>query len=331
MVTIRRATCEDIPNIMKFMDEHWKPGNILAKNREFFDWQFVEDDNSVNMWIGIDEEDGKIYGMVGAIVYSRCANPDISVCTWQVIKSVNPMLGMDLQQYMYKQLQPRYSYAIGLSKKAMKINTLCGYKPTEMEHYYRLNDCQNYNIAIVKNKVIPIVKDVGYSLQCITSVEQMKQIVTEEQLGKTVMSKDYHYIEKRYFKHPIYHYDVWKIVDDFGESTAVLVTRTENVENSRMCKIIDCYGDIRQLSRITSALDRLMKQKNYEYIDVYSCGVPKEIYEQAGFLACDQSCENVIPNYFHPFTQENITLRTFETDYPNFRMFRGDGDQDRPC
>ena len=145
------------------------------------------------------------------------------------------------------------------------------------------------------------------------------------------MSKDYHYIEKRYFKHPIYHYDIWKIVDDFGESTAVLVTRTETVENSRMCKIIDCYGDIRQLSRITSALDRLMKQKNYEYIDVYSCGVPKEIYEQAGFLACDQSCENIIPNYFHPFTQENITLRTFETDYPNFRMFRGDGDQDRPC
>ena len=62
MITIRRAVCEDIPNIMKFMDEHWKPGNILAKNRDFFEWQFVEDDDSVNMWIGIDEEDGKIYG-----------------------------------------------------------------------------------------------------------------------------------------------------------------------------------------------------------------------------------------------------------------------------
>ena len=63
MVAIRRATCEDIPNIMKFMDEHWKPGNILAKNRKFFDWQFVDDD-SVNMWIGIDEEDGKMMIML---------------------------------------------------------------------------------------------------------------------------------------------------------------------------------------------------------------------------------------------------------------------------
>lgn len=37
MITIRRAVYDDIPDIMRFMDEHWKPGNILAKNREFFE------------------------------------------------------------------------------------------------------------------------------------------------------------------------------------------------------------------------------------------------------------------------------------------------------
>lgn len=35
MLKIRRAVCDDIPNIMNFMDEHWKPGNILAKDRDF--------------------------------------------------------------------------------------------------------------------------------------------------------------------------------------------------------------------------------------------------------------------------------------------------------
>ena len=44
MLKIRRAVCDDIPNIMKFMDEHWKPGNILAKDRDFFEWQFVAED-----------------------------------------------------------------------------------------------------------------------------------------------------------------------------------------------------------------------------------------------------------------------------------------------
>ena len=62
MLTIRRAVYEDIPHIMKFMDEHWKPGNILAKDRSFFEWQFVED-GKVNMFIGINEEEAKIYGM----------------------------------------------------------------------------------------------------------------------------------------------------------------------------------------------------------------------------------------------------------------------------
>ena len=84
MLKIRRAVYEDIPNIMKFMDEHWKPGNILAKNREFFEWQFLED-GKVNMFIGIDDETDKIYGMLGTILYNKSENPDISGCTWQTI------------------------------------------------------------------------------------------------------------------------------------------------------------------------------------------------------------------------------------------------------
>ena len=40
MLTIRRAVCDDIPNIMKFMDEHWKPGNILTKDRDFLNGSF---------------------------------------------------------------------------------------------------------------------------------------------------------------------------------------------------------------------------------------------------------------------------------------------------
>ena len=99
MLKIRRAVCDDIPNIMNFMDEHWKPGNILAKDRDFFEWQFVED-GKVNMFIGIDEEEGKIYGMMGAIIYNHKANPDISGCAWKTIKSERPMLGMELLDYV---------------------------------------------------------------------------------------------------------------------------------------------------------------------------------------------------------------------------------------
>ena len=145
------------------------------------------------------------------------------------------------------------------------------------------------------------------------------------------MSKDYYYIEKRYFKHPIYHYDFWKIIDKGGDSYSVLITRDEVVKDGIVCKIIDHYGRMKDLGRIAGALDRLMEEKEYEFVDVYSYGVPVEIYEQGGFVRCDKNSENIIPNYFHPFVQENISLRMTEYELPELRLFRGDGDQDRPC
>lgn len=330
MITVRRAVYEDIPDIMRFMDEHWKPGNILAVNREFFEWQFLDGDK-LNLFIGVDEERGKIYGMIGAVVYSHSAAPDISTCTWQVIKSSNPMLGIELSEYMLEQLNMRYNIGAGLSKKAVKLHKLLGHVIIEMDHYYRLADREDYKIAKVIDKSIPDVEETGYSLEPIYSVEEMKQVISEEALASHIMSKDYAYIRKRYFEHPVYQYDVWKIVDAGGDSCSVLITRDEVMQDRRACKIIDHYGKTEDLGKIALALDRLMKEKEYEFVDVYSFGIPVDIYEQGGFLRCDGTSENIIPNYFHPFVQENITLKMVDPILEGSRLFRGDGDQDRPC
>ncbi len=330
MITLRRAVYDDIPDIMRFMDEHWKPGNILAKNRDFFEWQFVDGDK-LNMFLGVDEESGKIYGMMGVIVYNKSANPDISGCTWQVIKSSDPMLGLELSEYMHQQMNGRYSLAAGLSKKAVSIYEMMGYPITELDHYYRLADRGDYKIARVVDKQIPIVEEMGYSLERIDTVDEMRQIIPEELLAGQILSKDYYYIEKRYFGHPVYHYDIWKIVDNRGDSHSVLITRDEIMQDRRVCEIIDHYGVAEDLGRIAGALDRLMKEKEYEFVDVYSYGIPVQIYEQGGFVRCDESSENIIPNYFHPFVQENISLKLVDPMMQGVRLFRGDGDQDRPC
>lgn len=330
MITIRRAEYNDIPGIMQFMDEHWKPGNVLAKNRDFFEWQFVDGDK-LNMFLGVDEESGKIYGMLGAIVYNKSSNPDVSGCTWQVIKSNNPMLGPKLLEYMYLQLNVRYSYAAGLTDKAVRLNELAGNVITEMDHYYRLADKSDYNIAKVVDKKIPVAEETGYSLKRISYVEEMKEVISEETLAEQLMSKSYDYIEKRYFNHPIYRYDIWKIVDSDGDSHSVLITREEGMKEYKMCKIVDHYGQMEDLGEIAMALDYLMDEEGYEYVDVYSFGIPVGIYEQGGFVRCDATSENIIPNYFHPFVQKNIPLRLVDSMIEGVRLFRGDGDQDRPC
>lgn len=330
MITIRRAEYKDIPEIMQFMDEHWKPGNVLAKNKDFFEWQFMDKDK-LNMFIGIDEKTGKIYGILGAIVYNNSPNPDVSGCTWQVIKSNTPMLGPMLLGHMYLHLNVRYSYAAGLTDNAVRLNEQAGHVITEMDHYYRLAERTEYKIATVKQKVIPCVKNTGYSLELLHSAEEMKQIIPQEELSKQLLSKDYSYIEKRYFNHPIYHYDMWKVVDTNGYSQSVLITREEVMEEYKMCKIVDHYGRMEDLGKIAAALDILMKKREYEYVDIYSFGIPVEIYEQGGFVRCDTADENIIPNYFHPFVRKNIPLRLVDSGVKGVRLFRGDGDQDRPC
>lgn len=330
MISIRQAVYEDIPLIMKFIDEHWKKGHILARDREFFEWQFV-DDGQVNVFLAVDDTASKIYGMQGVIKYSKRPNPDISGSIWKTIKNPNPVLGMELEKYMFDQLQVRYSCSAGLSNKANRIYKILGMTPAVMDHYYRLADITDYRIAKIKNKIIPKIEDNGYNLESILTVEEMKEIISEEVLAKCIMSKDYAYIQKRYFDHPVYQYDIWKIVNQEGKSNSILITREERVEDRKVGKIIDFYGDLHDLGKITCSLDHLIKEKQYEYLDVYSFGVPVQLYEQAGFIRCDMDSENIIPNYFHPFEQRNVTLRLMDPRIEGFRLFLGDGDQDRPC
>ena len=51
----RVANINDIEKIMEFIDSHWKKGHIMAINREFFEYEFLEDDGTVNFILAIDK------------------------------------------------------------------------------------------------------------------------------------------------------------------------------------------------------------------------------------------------------------------------------------
>lgn len=330
MLIIRRAVYEDIPQIMRFIDEYWKKDHILARDRAFFEWQYVDGD-VVNMYIGVDDETGKIYGIEGVVRYNQSDYPDISGGVWKTIKSPNPLLGIELTDFLWQDLNVRYGCSAGINEKAMKIYELQGLIPAKMDHYYRLNDLDDYQIAKVVEKNIPVISDTGYSLEPIVTLEQMRQIVPEDILRAHVLSKDYHYIQRRYFEHPVYQYEIWKICDREGNSDSVIITREESVGSATCLKVIDYYGNIERISQIGASLSELMRERGYEFISIYSFGVPTELYKQAGFVSCDEEHVNIVPNYYHPFERRNVTIRLCDPQLEGIRIFQGDGDQDRPC
>ena len=73
-----------------------------------------------------------------------------------------------------------------------------------------------------------------------------------------------------------------------------------------------------------------MLKEKHEYVDIYEVGIEDEILENSGFLERVEKDVNIIPNYFEPFVQENIEIYYMSNCKDKFRMFKGDGDQDRP-
>lgn len=329
MLTVRRAKIEDIPIIMQFLEEHWLHGYALAHDRAFFDWQFVKD-GLVNIWIGIDDDIGKLYAMQSEIFYRQTEHPDMSGSIWLAIKSSNPLLAFEVQDYMWAEMQPRDTFSPGLRPDAVNIYKALGSTIVAMDHFYRLNNLDIYNIAVVKDKSIPPSHSSGYKVSPIHDIEEMKAIISEEALITAIPSKDYAYIRWRYFQHPIFHYDIWKITNAKGSPCAVLITRTEKANGSSSCKIIDFYGDFNAFSHLSSELDRLMVENDYEFIDVYSYGVPTTIYEKAGMIRCDKDSVNIIPNYFQPYEAVNADIYLVPPSIPDAKLFRGDSDQDKP-
>ena len=329
MLTTRRAEIKDIPTIMHFLEEYWLHGYLLAHDQDFFNWQFVHDDK-VNIWIGIDDESGILYGMQALIIYTYDEYPDIAGSIWLAIKSSNPMLSLDLQDLMWADIEPRICYSPGLRPDAIRIMEKLNYPLSKMDHYYRLADRDKYHIAVIKHKDIRKVPETGYSLRLMDSFSELKDIISERYLESLAPRKNYDYLKWRYYDHPIFSYDLWAISDSKGKDKGILITRDEHANNSSSCKIVDFYGASDILGLITPALDRLIEERGYEFIDVYSYGVPTEIYENGGLTRCETSSDNIITNFFQPYSAINSDIFMVTPSVEGSRLFRGDGDQDKP-
>ena len=329
MITVRRARIEDTPMIMQYLDEHWLKGYALAENRALFDWQFVKD-GKVNIWIGVDDEEGKMYAMQGVIPYSSNDNPDISGTLWIAIKSGNPFLAIEVLDAMLAGINAANAYSVGMLEDSVKALSLQGAKFSKLDHYYRLSDRDRYSIAVVKNKIIPEASDYGYTVEKISDFSDFKDIISEEYLLKSSPRKDYNYIKWRYWEHPVFTYNKWCIWSPDGKRVSVFFTREEKYNSAKSCKLVDYYGQDEYLGKITKEIDRIMVENGYEFMDVYSYGVSPELYENAGFIRCEKESENIIPNFFQPYTPINSDIIIITPQIEGTRLFRGDSDQDKP-
>ena len=63
---------------------------------------------------------------------------------------------------------------------------------------------------------------------------------------------------------------------------------------------------------------------------MYCTGLSDASVNAGGFTLRERGSETVIPNYLNPPVDFNTDYFYFTSDASGFRMFKADGDQDRP-
>ena len=161
----------------------------------------------------------------------------------------------------------------------------------------------------------------------VDNIDELLKLIDYKELKKYNFYKSPEYFNKRYFKHPYYKYH---ILLKSKNAKSILVYRIVKANGVSCIRIMDFLGAEKEFNELTNYLIAKMLKENHEYIDIYEIGIEDDILENSGFVERKEEDSNIIPNYFEPFIQKNIEIYYMSNCNSKFRMFKGDGDQDRP-
>lgn len=324
---IRTAKAEDFEKVHKFIKMHWDGNPLYARYPEMMKYHHLDGEN-LNFVIA--QEEGEIKGILGYIKYSQEERFDIGTAVWKTISSTHPLLGLEILDYLDKNVDTRICLGCGTKPQAMPLVKYLGWHVDYLNHYYRLADKEVYKVAVVNHKKILPVKETKYTLILIESIADLRQKFDATKYKAKKPYKDSGYIENRYFKHPMYQYKVYGIGVSEGEFSSIIVTREITQDGTKLLRIVDFVGEINDIKNLSMPIQKLMDKAGYEYVEFYNYGISEEIMEEAGFVRRTVDDSNIIPCYFEPYEQANVEISIVTTDSDGICIFKEDADQDFP-
>lgn len=328
---IRLANKGDINDIMSFIDTHWKKGHIMATDHALFEYEFLEDDGTVNFVIAIDRKKGKIEGLNGFLKASHDkAHLDIWGSIWKVVDGCKGMLGAEIIKRRAFLTQCRCDLDVGSNPRTAipVMKHLLKHYTAKMNHYYMLADREDYKIAKVIHKREPMKRNTDGKVIRFNDMNSLRKYFNSQRFIDSIPYKDDWYIGHRFFDYPIYKYEVYGIINN-EKAEGIIVLRRQNLNGRIAIRVVDYIGNPKVISSAGNFFYQLLDNQDVEYIDFYCHGFNNDAISEAGFILLDENDENIIPNYFSPFLQENIEIWV-DSAKPNSLFSKADADQDRP-
>ncbi len=342
----RLAKRNDIPNIMRYIDVAWKKGHILSKDRELFEYEFCEEGtDDVHILLAIDKATGEIEGMDGFYYTSSVREKgafDVWGSMWSVRKDHKniPMLGVQIANEYTRQVGFRYELGVGVNPVTAAPLQKDYFDVTvgKVNHFYRLNELNEYRLAEVvkydqknaeRNSGSSADQKTEHHLVRANNIDEVTASFDFEKKIKKIPFKDAWYVNRRFFRHPVYEYEIYLLCTKEGNADALMVMRRCWSEGRCALRIMDYVGDITALAGVSESLWKLM-DSNTEYIDFYNYGYDVEDIINAGFTLRTDEDANIIPNYFEPFEKKNVDIWFNSDAKDSFVICKADADQDRP-
>jgi len=340
MITIRRCRASDVPEVLAFLDAHWKRGHVFTVDRALFDWQYGPVDGSPEYSIVIArrEEDAALVGMLGYVPTRRfdpALRDDNAVwlALWKVRDDApSGALGLRLLHYLTEH-EPHTSIGvIGFQPQVAAIYTALQYEVGELRHYVLPNpDVSHLELASLDRSraaAVPHTTLTTVRLDETNIASTVADLDVCERNGKTPR-KTAQYFRDRYLRHPVYQYETC-VIRCGDRPVALLASRVATHEGARALRVVDFLGPdelVRDLGAIVLAE---VRRCDAEYADVHNWGIDPRLFESAGFLRVDPAAGDVVPNHFEPFERRNAPIRFALKSVRRAVLFKGDGDQDRP-
>jgi hypothetical protein len=169
--TIRRASIDDLPRLMRYVDTEWKAMHVLAKDGAFFKYEYQNGD-ALNFIIS-ENPSGDINGMLGFIPASAETHCDVWTTMWKVSRgSGSPILGLQLLQYLKAQGHTNIM-SLGIIKKLLRFIATWATQPercsiiiygTGAFRTSALRGCRRSRMAFCR--LFSGAREYGYALWC---------------------------------------------------------------------------------------------------------------------------------------------------------------------
>ncbi|TMX34364.1 hypothetical protein [Vibrio sp. Hep-1b-8] len=316
-VEIRFCTEADYHELNEFLAKNWSEDFSVVRSKQLFDFLYKGHGSSINFVIAKKQD--RIVACLGLTFYNEVEpDSDVFLSLWRSVDD-DSSTGVALVKFVMNKGYRSIS-SVGVRKDVLLIYKLLGFDIGKMTHSYRLNNAmKEFDIfdGDIKNNIIQYD-----SKNCFRQVNAFIDIPKNNgELAKTIW-----YLNHRYFSHPSYQYLVFaqykrECIDGY------IVVRPIDINQGKVLRLVDIIGDV-SLPCMVHFLDDILKRDGYEYFDLYSHGINSLDLVQSG-LTIREDDEVIVPNYFEPFLKQNEDKYYF-TNSNSARLFKGDGDADRP-